>query len=191
MKRLSGQALVFFAMLALSCSGNLWANSQEFAGLDLRLEHDDVSLLLQGEMSFQFSKSALEALANGLPLAVDTEIIIKPVSKWYWQKSLLSISYKLEIQYHALSQQYLVKAIGSDYPRAFLTQDTALAALGRVVEFPLIELSSLDPREKYEISIRSALDSESLPVPLRPLIYLSDEWRLSSDWKRLSWPINK
>jgi len=180
--------IIILIVLVPSFSGGLHAKQQEFAGLNLQLSDDEISLLLNGELAFHFSKAALEALANGLPLAVDTEIIIKPISRWYWQQSLASLNYKLEIQYHALSQQYLVKGIGYDYPRAFLTQSAALEALGRVAELALIDLSSLDPDEHYEVSVRSALDSESLPVPLRPLTYLSDEWRLRSDWKRLRWP---
>ena len=95
----------------------------------------------------------------------------------------------MEIQYHALSQQYLVTGINASYPKAFLTQSSALTALGRINELPLIELSLLDPDAEYQVSVRSSLDSESLPVPLRPLTYLSDEWRLRTDWKRLDWPV--
>jgi len=188
MKQFLKQAIMLIVFV-LPFSGELFAKQQDFAGLDLQLSNDEISLLLNGDLALHFSKAALEALANGLPLAVDTEITIKPVSRWYWQQSLASFSYKLEIQYHALSQQYLVKGIGFDYPRAFLTQSSALAGLGRVAELALIDLSSLDPDEHYEVSVRSVLDSESLPVPLRPLTYLSDEWRLRSDWKHLPWPV--
>jgi hypothetical protein len=187
-KHFSSQSLVALLMLIFLYSDQLMANSQDFAGQDLALVQDDISLLLQGDISFNFSKAALEALTNGLPLAVETEINIKPVNKWYWQKSLVSYNYKLEIQYHALSQKYLVKSFGDDYPRAFHTQSSALAALGHVKDMPLIELSLLEAEASYEVSIRSALDSESLPVPLRPLTYLSDDWRLRSEWKRLQWP---
>jgi len=188
MKRLSRQTLALLMMLVLFYSESVMANSLDFADQDLELVQDDVHLLLHGNISFNFSKAALEALANGLPLAVETEIDIKPTGKWYWQKSLVSYNYKLEIQYHALSQQYLVKSFGYGYPRAFLTQSAALTALGHVGELPLIELSLLEPEEQYEVKVRSALDSESLPIPLRPLTYLSDDWRLISEWKRLPWP---
>ena len=188
MKRLIRQPVVIFMLLGFFYSGQLIANSVDFTDQDLELVQDEVHLLLQGNITFNFSKAALEALANGLPLAVETEIDIKPTSKWYWRKPLVSYSYKLEIQYHALSQQYLVKSFGYDYPRAFLTQSAALTALGHIGELPLIELSLLDPQEQYEVKVRSVLDSESLPIPLRPLTYLSDDWSLISEWKRLPWP---
>jgi hypothetical protein len=180
--------ILLFMLGGLMQSSSLSASSDEFATLDLQLQQDEASLLLDGQITFKFSKAALEALANGLPLGVETDITIKPASKWYWPKAVASLRYKQEIQYHALSQHYLVKAIGDDYTRAFLTQSSALAALGRVDGVALIDLSRLDPEDNYEVSVRSILDSESLPVPLRPLTYLSDEWRLRSDWKRLSWP---
>ena len=169
-------------------SMNASAVTDKFAALELSLAQNEESLLLQGDIGFNFSQAALEALANGLPLAVETQINIKPVGKWYWQRTISSMTYKLEIQYHALSQHYLVKAINHDYPRAFPTQSSALAALGKVNELKLIELSSLEPGQEYRVSVRSMLHSESLPVPLRPLIYLSDEWRLKSGWRNLTWP---
>ena len=175
-------------MLALLMATNALANTKEFARLDLSLEQDGESLLLQGDIEFNFSKAALEALANGLPLAVETQVDIKPVGNWYWQSSLRSTTYKLEIQYHALSQHYLVKSIGDDYAHAYPTQLSALTALGNVDGLKLIDLSLLESGQEYQVKVRSMLDSESLPVPLRPLIYLSDEWRLSSQWISLDWP---
>jgi hypothetical protein len=189
MKRLLGQLIIFVPVLCLINPGQILAGTQEFADLQLQLGKDDTSLLLDGDLSFHFSEAALEALANGLPLAVDTEIEIRQGDKWYWQKSLASYSYKLEIQYHALSQQYLVKGFGYTYPKAFYTQSSALTALGRIEGFPLIDLQSLDPDSAYEVNVRTVLDSESLPIPLRPLTYISDEWRMRSDWKRLNWPM--
>lgn len=181
-------ALLAFVFAGLFQSPNLHAKADDFADLDLNLSEDDQSLLLQGQITFNFSKAALEALENGLPLGVETEVIVRPSGKWYWPRPVITLSYKLEIQYHALSQHYLVKAIGDEYPSAFLTLSSALEALGMIDQLALIELQKLDPEEQYEVGVRSILDSESLPVPLRPLTYLSEDWRLRSDWKRLSWP---
>lgn len=180
-------ALVFMAGILLS-SAHVSAKTGGFAHTDLRLKAGETALELNGQITFDFSKAALEALANGLPLAVETQVSVLPASRWFWQGALSSRNYKLEIRYHALSQHYLVKSMGNSYPRAFLTQSSALAALGHVDMLPLIDLSRLDPRGGYEIRIRSSLDSNSLPVPLRPLIYLSDEWRMESDWETLPWP---
>jgi hypothetical protein len=166
----------------------LYAKSDEFATFDLSLTQDERSLLLDGQITFNFSQAALEALENGLPLGVEIEANIRPLGKWYWPRSIASLSYKLEIQYHALSQHYLVKSTGHEYPRSFLTQSSALEAMGMIDELAIIELKKLNPEETYQVSVRSILDSESLPVPLRPLTYLSDEWRLRSDWERLTWP---
>lgn len=165
------------------------AKSEVFAKYELQLSQDEVSLLLDGDISFNFSKAALEALSNGLPLGIETEISIRPTSKWYWQRAISAKVHKLEIRYHALSQHYLVRSIGKDYPESFLTQTSALAALGEIEELALIELSRLDPTEVYEVKIQATFDSESLPVPLRPLIYLSDKWRMASDWTYLGWPL--
>jgi hypothetical protein len=164
------------------------ASTEQFATFELSLHENELSLLLDGQITFNFSKAALEALANGLPIGVETQVRVRPVDKWYWPRPVASLTYKQEIQYHALSQHYLVRTIGYDYPRAFLTQSSALAGLGLIDDLVLVDLARLDPDEQYEVRVRTILDSESLPVPLRPLTYLSDEWRLRSEWKRLEWP---
>lgn len=188
MSRLPTYVRFIFLIAALCQSPILYAIADDFADLDLNLSDDEQSLLLDGQITFNFSKAALEALENGLPLGVETEVIVRPSGKWYWPRAIINLSYKLEIQYHALSQHYLVRAIGDEYPRAFLTLSSALEALGMIDQLALIELQKLNPDEQYEVGVRSVLDSESLPIPLRPLTYLSDDWRLRSDWERLNWP---
>jgi hypothetical protein len=41
--------------------------------------------------------------------------------------------------------------------------------------------------ERYEGALRARLDIEALPAPLRVFAYLSDDWRLTSEW--YTWPL--
>ncbi|MGB0419435.1 MAG: DUF4390 domain-containing protein, partial [Opitutales bacterium] len=39
-----------------------------------------------------------------------------------------------------------------------------------------------DPAEHYELRLRTRLDLESLPPPLRLWGYISGDWRRTSEW---------
>ena len=42
---------------------------------------------------------------------------------------------------------------------------------------------------RYQVKMRTFLDIESLPAPMRPLAYISSDWQLDSDW--VSWPLTQ
>ena len=86
------------------------------------------------------------------------------------------------MEYHALSRQYLVNNLNSGERRSFPSRNAALDFMGQINGFPLLDQGLLTSNEKYEGALRAALDIESLPAPLRLFTYLSDDWRLTSEW---------
>ncbi|TNG01814.1 MAG: DUF4390 domain-containing protein [Gammaproteobacteria bacterium] len=162
-------------------------NDKPFAEMNLNVHHDDEQVLLDGTITYSFSDTALEALENGLPLVVRTDIKVVRSSGWFWDTTLVSKSLSQQIQYAALSQQYLVKDIQTSLPKTFLTRDSAIDALGHVDDLSVVSVKAILPDNQYKIKIKTWLDIESLPSPLRPLAYISDKWRLESDWAQ--WPI--
>jgi len=156
---------------------------EAFIRPELTVSEDEGQILLNGNLEFSFSRAALEALDNGLPLTVTTQITINDPNKWFFNKTVWSATYSHKIQYHALSQQYLVKDMQSDYPKALLSNSTAIHALGSVEKLALVEKSLIGAIDRYELQVKSSLDINSLPTPLRPLAYLSKDWRLQSEWK--------
>lgn len=166
----------------------IMADSENVSPPDLEISVKDSDLVLNGKLGFELSESALEALSNGLPLTFETEINVVPENSWFWSRPVVSEHFMLEIKYHALSQHYLVKAMNSRYARSLLTRSSALEALKEVSDLHLVQLLILDPDKQYRINIHTALDSRSLPVPLRPLIYLTDDWQVTRGNSSILWP---
>ena len=77
--------------------------------------------------------------------------------------------------------------LNSGERRGFPTRTAALRFMGRISDFPLLDRSLLLEDERYEGALRARLDLETLPAPLRLFAYLSEDWRLSSDW--YTWPL--
>ena len=40
----------------------------------------------------------------------------------------------------------------------------------------------MDKNAAYSVRLQASLDIEALPLPLRPLAYVSPSWHLSSEW---------
>ncbi len=84
--------------------------------------------------------------------------------------------------YHALTEKYVLNNLNSGNQNNYTTLSSALDALGDVKNLPLLDLKLLAKGSTHLVKLRTYLDLDSLPGPIRPLAYLSPEWRLESDW---------
>lgn len=162
-----------------------WAAGFEVIDAATRLEGGVYRL--NARIEYRFSNAALEALQNGVPLTVDIEMEVRRRRSWLWDETVYALTQRFQLEYHALSRQYLVGNLNSGERRAFPTQTAALGFMGRIQDFPLLDRSLLAETERYEAALRARLDIEALPAPLRLLAYLSDDWRLTSEWR--TWPL--
>ncbi|MDX1655622.1 MAG: DUF4390 domain-containing protein [Candidatus Competibacteraceae bacterium] len=151
----------------------LEARTQEVAGV----------YRLDARIDYELSDPALEALFNGVPLTLQLEMEILRRRDWLWDETVASLTQRFRLEYHALARQYLVTNLNSGEFRSFPTRSAAMEYLGRIEDFPLIDSSLLEPDGNYYYGqLRASLDIESLPAPLRPVAYLSSQWRLASPW---------
>lgn len=143
--------------------------------------------LLNARIEYTFTPRVLEALENGVPLTIELDIEVLHPRQWLWDEEFATVKQYYRLQYHALTQQYLVNNLNGDIQYNFPTRQAALAALGDVSDFPLLDSRLLLPQEKYTARLRAQLDIEALPTPLRLMAYFSSEWHLASAW--YTWPL--
>ena len=145
--------------------------------------------LLNASFSYQFSSEAIEALEHGVPLLILVDIeIVTP--RWYWSdKVIAELEQGYLLLYHALSESYVVHNLNSGTQNNFITLKQALNYLSSIKELPILDANILSPDKDYYLRVRTHLDIESLPAPMRPLAYISSDWQLSSDW--YEWPLQR
>ena len=137
---------------------------------------------LNARLEYHFSRAALDALQNGVPLTVKVEMEVRRRRPWLWDETVYTLAQRWRLEYHALSRQYLVTNLNSGERRGFPSRIIALQAMGRIQDFPLLDQSLLASDERYEGALRARLDLDALPAPLRLFAYLSEDWRLTSEW---------
>jgi hypothetical protein len=143
---------------------------------------------LNARIAFRFSEEAIEAMENGVGVTVSVESEVLKLGR-VWDRAVASVNARYLIQIHALSRQYRIKNLSTGETASFRNLEDALAALGTVEDFPLLDDHVLDEDAEYRVRLRANLEIESLPTPLRLAAYFKSAWRLSSDW--LTWPLQR
>jgi hypothetical protein len=149
---------------------------------DVRLESG--VYFLDAKIVFDFSAEAVEAMDNGVTLTViiDAEVFRQ---RALWDRKIFSRQSRFEVGVHALSKKYLMTKLDTGETQTYRSLKEMTAALGNIERLPLFEAASLDTENTYTARVRARLDIEALPSPLRPLAYVSQGWRLTSDWYEL------
>jgi len=138
--------------------------------------------LLDADMRLELSDEALEALHNGVPLTVILDLEILRARWLVWDEQVARYQTRYQLEFHALSDRYVLKDLDTGESRSFHTLSEATAQLGHIDDLPAFGSDLVEPGAKYTVRLRARLDIEALPSPLRPLAYLSSLWRLGSDW---------
>jgi hypothetical protein len=155
--------------------------------VDTRYEND--MLVMDAHIDYGFSKAALEALDNGVPLTLEVHVQLRRSAAWMWEESLVDERLRYVIRYKPLSERYTVARLPGNDGRSYVTRDAAIAAISDIEGLQLVPKARLEKNEGYLVEIRAALDVEELPLPLRPIAYLFPSWKLSTGWTK--WPIKR
>jgi len=145
--------------------------------------------LLDAELRYELSDPVKEALENGVVLTIVLQIQVLRRRSWMWDADVASVNQRYELQFHPLTGQYVLRNLARGTQQSYPRLDSALTALGVVRGLPVLYKGLLQPDQEYTIRVRSHLDIESLPTPLRPLAYISPAWWLDTSW--YSWPLRQ
>jgi len=137
-------------------------------------------VLLDIAEHYELSDDMLEALENGVPLNFVTRINMRRQRSLLWDEGLVELEMKKLLRYHPLSSQYRVENQYTNTQQMFATRDAALRALGETRDLPLIQEERLESGQYYLVDVQTWHEIGALPLPLRPMAYVSPGWHLSS-----------
>ena len=139
---------------------------------------------LDAWVEYRLSTEARQALDAGVLLTIHLDVQFL-IPRWYWtDENVGNLRQSYQLQYHALSQRYIVLNLNSGQQKTFATLFTALDDLGRITGVPLIDAALLNPDQDYDVRIRALLSTVDIPGPLRFLEFWRRDWSLRSDWYR-------
>jgi hypothetical protein len=90
---------------------------------------------------------------------------------------------RYQISYQALASVYQVWDLQNNTKENFVTREIAFNALGEISAMHVVRHGQMDKGEIYSVGLKTSLDLDALPLPMRPLAYLSPSWNQSSEWR--------
>lgn len=177
----TGLIMVFFiGQLSVFTPAN--AEYPQFVIRNATMTMDRGVYLLDADIDYKLSGPMIEALLNGVPLVFNLEIEVLELNDWWMNSTVASLKQIYQLEFHALSRQYVVENLNTGVQEAFPDLRSALRHQGMVIKLPVIDSALLDASEKHAIQIRASLDVDALPLPLRVRAYIFSEWQLDTDW---------
>ena len=141
-------------------------------------------LVINAVLDLSLTEETEQAVNHGVPLVVLTEFAVVEDGR-LWERRRVRYQTRSRLRYHALSDHYIVDVAGSEDIETFRTLSDALEHIGTlkalVLDWPSFTRNGA---RTGEIDVRSRLDINALPAPLRPTAYLSGQWQLGGDWTR-------
>jgi hypothetical protein len=164
-----------------------FADPGHFEVREARTELRGGVYLLSAEIDYRLSTEARDALHAGVPLVIRLDVQITHPRRWWFDNDAADLRQSYQLDYHALSERYLVLNVNSGEPTSFGSLLAALESLGTVRRLPLIDAAVLEEERGYDVRLRAVLDEEQFPGPLRLLAFWRRDWSIASDWYR--WPL--
>lgn len=176
-----------WALLAASLAGAVCAGDAGFEVLSVQTHLTEGVYRLDAEVQLDFSRSARRALESGVPIPILYRFRILRPREYLWDEQVAELKQRYRIEFHALSQRYVVVNVNAGTGQAFSTLAEALRSIETLRAFPLIDADLLPAGPRYVGTLEVLLDSEALPVPLRLQTWVNDAWQLDS--RPYRWPL--
>ena len=173
------------ALLILLCLGTSLTTLA--AGVQVnsaRVTAEEKGFKLELASTFSLDKDVTEALDNGISLTFEIETTLQRQRSFWFDAQVTTSVHRFSLSRHALSERYTLQQHDGSQARTFKTIEEALAALGAWEERLSCEPCREHPRSRYVGRTRVRLLTDQLPAPMRPLIWISPAWWVSSGWQR-------
>jgi hypothetical protein len=178
-----GLLLCFLATMAVAAD----AKVSHLLIRSAQVELDEDVYELDTQLELRLPPAALKAIDGGLPLRLTYQIEVSRVRRYMPDAGVASIEQEFELNYHALSQRYLVRNLNTGEQQDFGTLDAALARITDVRGLPIIDTTLLPAGPTYEGRVRAVLDMASAADAFGWLLFWTDDWSAASDW--YSWTL--
>ncbi|ASJ71466.1 DUF4390 domain-containing protein [Granulosicoccus antarcticus] len=186
--------LVSISARSLSLSG---ATDGSIKLADVELQRESGQLYLSATADIDLPEPIRDGLDSGVPLDFILTLAFSQSRDYWFDRSLAQYQHRFRLTYYELTRHYRVHAIDTGISRNYRSLYAAIEGLGTFKRLPMA-LDVEDVMHKINVQVleqipsrvvaqlQFKLDSDSLPLPLQPLI--ASSWRLTS--KEYQWQVN-
>lgn len=136
--------------------------------------------VLDANVNVVLNPTLEDALSRGINLYFLLELEVTRPRNWWFDESIAEPVRKMRIYYHLLLRRYVVE--NGYTTRTAATLGEALAMLGQVDAWQVLERGALKSGHHYDARLRMRLDTSQLPRPLSIPAVGGERWELVTPW---------
>lgn len=171
-------------MLLIVFASGCWADNHGFLVRRAELVSTGDAYALNADVDYHFSEAAIEALEHGVTLTLVAHFKIDRQRDYWLDETILKETRRFRIRYHPLAKSFQLLRENSGVPQNFAGLTALLDAMGQIRGWQVTPTGALESDKIYWARLAVNLDIEALPLPLRPVAYVSPSWYLGSPWFR-------
>jgi len=175
--------LRWLAALLLGCwlavAGSALANDKS-AVKQAVIQATPQGYVLDADIDIILTPTLEDALTKGINLHFLLELELTRPRNWWFDEDIAEPVRKMRIYYHLLLRRYVVETGYTTRTAATLSE--ALALLGKVEDWQVLERGALKVGQHYEARLRLRLNTAQLPKPLSIGAVTGDKWELATPW---------
>ena len=130
---------------------------------------------------FRLSNYLQNALDSGVPLKANVQFRLKQKRPYWFDKEIILLTVNYQLNYHALSQHYLLTRNDTNENWNFSNSSAALRKLGELRKYILPDIKIPKDSNDYSILAVADMAPETLNLPLRIQSLFSEEYSLVSE----------
>lgn len=143
---------------------------------------------LHARVDYPVNDAIRAALKDGVTLRFDLDVNVARERRWWLDADVVNLSLRRELEFHTVSDRYVVRDVASGDRESFPTLEAALEYLGTVDGFPIVVEPQLSGEAPYRVSVRAGVRRGRLSDAMRALMFWTDDWHRESEWYAWSLP---
>ena len=169
---------VLFILLCINYS--CFANTARVNTAHVYLENN--TYYLDASYDFELSEEAYKALRHGISFEIHAHFQLRLKRTWLWDETISEKTLIYKLEHKPLTENFQTIDLLTGLRHSYDNLDAALNHIRTISKMTLFDQDLLIENKTYIARIRTYLDIESLPPPMRPQAYFSPNWDLSSEW---------
>ena len=138
--------------------------------------------LLSARLYIPVDDTLRAILKDGVAVRLGLELKVIRRRNYWMDEGVATLHQQYQLNYHALSDRYIVRNLNGGEQLTFATLEDALQELTHIQHLPALDQALVRKDRDYEATLRATLEVGEAPAVLRWLMFWADDGRRESEW---------
>jgi len=172
--------VIFFGFLI--SAGSIAQGESSFNVTSASFTMQDGLLLLNSTIEIELPQYINKAIDQGFAVPLMFEVEVLEYSPYWFDKKLLSLKQQYQLHFLPMLSSYAIFDVNATERLYFNSRQQAVRHLKVVYAYPMFDISNINQSGLAYVRIRSGIDVDELPLPLKSSSLWDNDWELESDW---------